>query len=69
MLKFTETNEWLKIRGRCRDRRDHRTTPRAAGDLCFGNCGSRSPKLDKAARASTVESVKAASDVYLPAST
>ncbi|MBV6650328.1 MAG: glycine cleavage system protein GcvH [Hoeflea sp.] len=66
MLKFTEDHEWLKIEG---DVATVGITEHAAeqlGDLVFVELPEVGAKLDKGGEASTVESVKAASDVYCP---
>ena len=66
MLKFTEDHEWLKIEG---DVATVGITEHAAeqlGDLVFVELPEVGAKLDKGGEASTVESVKAASDVYSP---
>ncbi|MDP2122650.1 MAG: glycine cleavage system protein GcvH [Hoeflea sp.] len=66
MLKFTEDHEWLKIDG---DVATVGITEHAAeqlGDLVFVELPEVGAKLDKGGEASTVESVKAASDVYCP---
>jgi len=66
MLKFTEDHEWLKIEG---DVATVGITAHAAeqlGDLVFVELPEVGAKLDKGGEASTVESVKAASDVYCP---
>jgi glycine cleavage system H protein len=66
MLKFTEDHEWLKIEG---DVATVGITAHAAeqlGDLVFVELPEAGAKFDKGGEASTVESVKAASDVYCP---
>jgi glycine cleavage system H protein len=66
MLKFTEDHEWLKIED---DVATVGITAHAAeqlGDLVFVELPEAGAKLDKGGEASTVESVKAASDVYCP---
>jgi glycine cleavage system H protein len=67
MLKFTEDHEWLKIEG---DVATVGITEHAAeqlGDLVFVELPEVGAKLDKGGEAATVESVKAASDVYCAA--
>ena len=67
MLKFTDEHEWLKIEG---DVATVGITAHAAeqlGDLVFVELPEAGTSLDKGATAATVESVKAASDVYAPA--
>ncbi|OBZ92443.1 glycine cleavage system protein H [Pararhizobium polonicum] len=66
MLKFTDEHEWLKIEG---DVATVGITAHAAeqlGDLVFVELPETGSNLDKGATAATVESVKAASDVYCP---
>ena len=66
MLKFTEEHEWLKLDG---DIATVGITEYAAtelGDLVFVELPETGAKLEKGSRAATVESVKAASDVYSP---
>lgn len=66
MLKFTEEHEWLKVEG---DVATVGITQHAAeqlGDLVYVELPAVGSSLDKNANAATVESVKAASDVYCP---
>ena len=66
MLKFTDEHEWLKIEG---DVATVGITAHAAeqlGDLVFVELPEAGTSLDKGDNAATVESVKAASDVYCP---
>lgn len=66
MLKYTKDHEWLRIDG---DVATIGITPFAQeklGDLVFVELPSAGAKLGKGAVAATVESVKAASDVYAP---
>ena len=66
MMKFTSDHEWLRIDG---DIGTVGITPFAQeklGDLVFVELPSLGAKLAKGAPAATVESVKAASDVYAP---
>ncbi len=68
MLKFTEEHEWLKLEG---DIATVGITEHAAeklGDLVFVELPEIGTKLEKGKPAATVESVKAASDVYAPLS-
>jgi glycine cleavage system H protein len=68
MMKFTSDHEWLRIDG---DIGTVGITPFAQeklGDLVFVELPSLGAKLGKGAPAATVESVKAASDVYAPVS-
>ena len=66
MLKFTEEHEWLKIEG---DVATVGITTHAAeqlGDLVFVELPDVGTTFEKGGDAATVESVKAASDVYCP---
>ena len=66
MLKFTSEHEWLKIDG---DIATVGITTHAAeqlGDLVFVELPEVGAELAKDGNAATVESVKAASDVYCP---
>jgi glycine cleavage system H protein len=66
MLKYTKDHEWLRIDG---DVATVGITPYAQqslGDLVFVELPSAGTKLSKGAVAVTVESVKAASEVYAP---
>lgn len=66
MLKYTKDHEWLRMDG---DVATVGITPFAQeklGDLVFVELPSTGTKLHKGAVAATVESVKAASEVYAP---
>jgi glycine cleavage system H protein len=66
MLKYTKDHEWLRMDG---DVATVGITPYAQeklGDLVFVELPIAGTKLDKGAVAATVESVKAASEVYAP---
>lgn len=66
MLKFTAEHEWLKLEG---DIATVGITTHAAeqlGDLVFVELPEVGATFDKGADAATVESVKAASEVYCP---
>lgn len=66
MLKFTRDHEWIRMDG---DTATVGITPFAQeklGDLVFVELPAAGKRLDKGAVAATVESVKAASDVYAP---
>ena len=66
MLKFTAEHEWLKLEG---DVVIVGITTHAAeqlGDLVFVELPEVGASFDKGADAATVESVKAASEVYCP---
>jgi glycine cleavage system H protein len=66
MLKFTEDHEWLKIEMACRHCRHHRPCRRTARRSGVCRTARRRQPFEKGGEASTVESVKAASDVYCP---
>ncbi len=66
MLKYTQDHEWLSLDG---DIATVGITPFAQkqlGDLVFVELPSVGASFDKGAVAATVESVKAASEVYAP---
>ena len=66
MLKYTKDHEWLRLEG---DVATVGITPYAQehlGDLVFVELPAVGAKLAKGAVAATVESVKAASDVFAP---
>ena len=66
MLKFTEDHEWLRIEG---DTATVGITAHAAeqlGDLVFIDLPTVGVALSKGDEAATVESVKAASEVFAP---
>jgi glycine cleavage system H protein len=68
LLRFTEEHEWLKLDG---DIATVGITEHAAtklGDLVFVELPQVGTKLEKGKPAATVESVKAASEVYAPLS-
>ena len=66
MLKYTKDHEWLRLDG---DIATVGITPYAQeklGDLVFVELPAIGSKFDKGAVAATIESVKAASEVYAP---
>jgi len=66
MLKYTKDHEWLRLDG---DVATVGITPHAQeqlGDLVFVELPAVGARFDKGAVAATVESVKAASEVYAP---
>ena len=66
MMKFTKDHEWIRLDG---DVATVGITPFAQeklGDLVFVELPSVGARFDQGASAATVESVKAASDVYAP---
>lgn len=66
MLKFTEDHEWLKIEDGVATVGITAHAAEQLGDLVFVELPEAGAKFDKGGDASTVESVKAASDVYCP---
>ncbi|KAB2939674.1 MAG: glycine cleavage system protein GcvH [Hyphomicrobium sp.] len=68
MLKFTEEHEWLKLDSGVATVGITAHAAEQLGDLVFVELPEVGAKLEKGERAATVESVKAASDVYAPLS-
>ena len=68
MLKFTEEHEWLKLDGGIATVGISEYAATQLGDLVFVELPEVGAKLKKGDRAATVESVKAASDIYAPLS-
>jgi glycine cleavage system H protein len=68
MLKFTTDHEWLRLDGEVATVGITNFAQDKLGDLVFVELPSVGTKLKKGAAAATVESVKAASDVYAPVS-
>lgn len=66
MLKFTEEHEWLKIEGDVATIGITEHAVSQLGDLVFVELPEVGARFDKDADAATVESVKAASEVYAP---
>jgi glycine cleavage system H protein len=66
MLRFTRDHEWVRMEGNIATVGITRFAQEKLGDLVFVELPSVGMKLDKGAVAATVESVKAASDVYAP---
>ncbi|MCI4663090.1 MAG: glycine cleavage system protein GcvH [Neomegalonema sp.] len=66
MLKFTEDHEWVRVEGDIATVgiTEHATVQ--LGDLVFVELPEVGATFDKGGDAATVESVKAASDVYAP---
>jgi glycine cleavage system H protein len=68
MMKYTKDHEWIRVEG---DVATVGITPFAQeklGDLVFVELPAVGTKFDRGAAAGTVESVKAASDVFAPVS-
>src|SRR5580693_2460779 len=68
MLKFTTDHEWLRLDGEVATVGITNFAQDKLGDLVFVELPSVGVKFKKGAAAATVESVKAASDVYAPVS-
>ncbi len=66
MLKFTAEHEWLKIEGDVATVGITRHAADQLGDLVFVELPEVGAAFDKNGEAATVESVKAASEVYCP---
>ena len=66
MLKFTEEHEWLKIEGGVATVGITTHAAEQLGDLVFVELPEVGATFSEGGDASTVESVKAASDVYCP---
>jgi glycine cleavage system H protein len=66
MLKFTDDHEWLRVEGDVATVgiTDHAQSQ--LGDLVFVELPKAGARFDKGAAVAVVESVKAASDVYMP---
>ncbi len=68
MLKFTKDHEWVRIEGDIATVGITDHAQEQLGDLVFVELPSPGDELKQGAAAATVESVKAASDVYAPVS-
>jgi len=66
MLKFTQEHEWLKLEGDVATVGITTYAVEQLGDLVFVELPEVGAELTKDGNAATVESVKAASDVYSP---
>src|SRR3954468_9688128 len=66
MFKFTKDHEWLRLDGETATIGITAYAQEKLGDLVFVDLPAVGVKLDQGAVAATVESVKAASDVYAP---
>lgn len=66
MLKFTEEHEWLKIENGVATVGITKHAAEQLGDLVFVELPEVGATFEKGGDAATVESVKAASDVYCP---
>jgi glycine cleavage system H protein len=68
MLKFTKDHEWLRMDGEVATVGITPYAQEKLGDLVFVDLPGVGVRFDQGAPAATVESVKAASDVYAPVS-
>ncbi len=68
MLKFTEDHEWLRVEGDIATVGITDYAQKQLGDLVFVELTTPGARPEKGAAAAVVESVKAASDVYVPVS-
>jgi glycine cleavage system H protein len=66
MLRFTQDHEWVRLENGIATVGITPFAQEKLGDLVFVELPNVGAKLDKGAVAATVESVKAASDVYAP---
>src|SRR5215470_2924821 len=66
MLRFTEDHEWLRMDGNIATVGITPYAQEKLGDLVFIELPSVGARFEKGQVAATVESVKAASDVYAP---
>jgi glycine cleavage system H protein len=66
MLKYTQDHEWLSLDGDIATVGITQFAQQQLGDLVFVELPSVGASFDKGAVAATVESVKAASEVYAP---
>jgi len=67
-LYFTKDHEWIKVDGDSATVGISDHAQQALGDIVFAEAPEAGRQLSKGADAAVVESVKAASDVYAPAS-
>ena len=66
MLKFTEDHEWLRIEGNTATVGITKYATEQLGDIVFVELPEAGAEFAKGDGAAVVESVKAASDVYMP---
>jgi glycine cleavage system H protein len=66
MLRFTQDHEWIRVENGVATVGITPFAQEKLGDLVFVELPNVGARLDKGAVAATVESVKAASDVYAP---
>ncbi len=68
MLRFTEDHEWLKLDGDVATVGITEHATEQLGDLVFVELPDVGAEVEKGGEAGTVESVKAASDIFAPLS-
>ena len=68
MRRYTEDHEWVQVEGDIATVGITNHAQEALGDLVFVELPKVGKRLDKGESAATVESVKAASDVFVPLS-
>lgn len=68
MRRYTQDHEWVDVAGDVATVGITQHAQEALGDLVFVELPEIGRRLDKGESAATVESVKAASDVYVPLS-
>ncbi len=66
MLKFTDDHEWLRIEGGVATVGITQHATEQLGDLVFVELPEEGTEFEKDDTAATLESVKAASDIYAP---
>ncbi len=66
MMKYTESHEWVRVDGDVATVGITVHATEQLGDVVFVELPEVGSNFDKGAEAATVESVKAASDVYAP---
>lgn len=67
-LKFSKTHEWIKIEGDTATIGITKYAQSQLGDVVFVDLASVSDKLKQASQFGTIESTKAASELYTPLS-
>ena len=67
-LYFTKEHEWIRVEGDTATVGITNHAQHQLGDIVFAEAPEAGKTLDKGGEAAVVESVKAASDVYAPAS-
>ena len=67
-LYFTKDHEWIRVEGDQATVGISKHAEQALGDIVFAEAPEAGRQLSKGSDAAVVESVKAASDVYSPAS-